>query len=173
MSDGTVLASEVEAGQYMCVRTGSPFGYLIRAFTRSRIDHAFIVLGGGLIAEATTRGVKVDALSKYTGAAAVASTDALTPLQQVKITTCARADAGREYNWRDIGVIALRRLGIKWGWLLRVADDRDALICSELVALSGMAASPPVDWMCGEPAPEFVTPADLAARTETVPVVWD
>lgn len=171
--DSVILASEAEPGQYMCVRTASPFGFMIRLFTQSQYDHAFIVLGPHQVAEATIRGVRVDALAKYAGHLAIASTDALTPQQQAKVCATARSFAGREYNWRDIAILALRRAGARWGWLLRAADDRDALICSELVAVAGMSATPPLDWMCSKAAPEYVTPADLASRPGTVPVAWD
>lgn len=173
MAGDMLLASEVEAGQYMCVRTGGPFGYVIRSVTRSPVNHAFVVLGGGQIAEATLRGVKVDALTKYAGCLAVASSDAQAPVQQVKVVNTARMAAGKEYAWRDIFIIGLRHFGAKWRWLLRAADERDALICSELVCEAGLAAHPAMDWLCGEPEPAMVTPADLASRPGVVPVAWD
>jgi uncharacterized protein YycO len=159
----------LQPGNYVCVQTGSLFGRLIRAFTRSPYDHAFIYCGNGQIVEATARGVRLDSLSLYAGARAVANTgEAMTDAQRATVVAAARSTAGREYNFADITVIALRLLGFRWKWLKRAADDRDADICSEDVCEAGAAAG--LDWQCGEPDPAFVTPADLARRPGVVPV---
>jgi hypothetical protein len=168
-----VLASEIEPGRYVCTRTKSPFGFLIRIFTRSPYDHAFIVLGGGLIAEATNTGTRIDNLDRYKGQLAVANTDELmTTAQRAQVAQAARQLVGREYGWGAIGVIALRKLGLKWGWLLRFADEKDADICSEDVAIAGAAAG--LDWLCGEEDPALVRPDELAARKPYMcSVAWD
>lgn len=164
-------AADLQPGDYLCVRTGSVFGWLIRAFTRSSFDHAFVCLGDGMIAEARVTGVVIDSLGLYRGALAVAnSAEPMTPAQRDAVSAKARSFAGDEYGWGTILVIGLRLLGLRWGWLLRFADDRDALICSELVALAGQAAG--LDWLCSEPEPALVTPADLARRPGVEPVTW-
>lgn len=160
----------LEPGNYVVVRTGSLFGWLIRAFTRSPYDHAFVYVGGGQIVEATAWGVRLDKLALYTGAKAAANTgEPMTTAQRDAVVASARATVGREYNWPDIPVIGLRLLGFKWGWLRRVANDRDADICSEDVAKAGVAAGL-TSWLCGHADPAFVTPADLARRPGVVPV---
>jgi hypothetical protein len=57
----------------------------------------------------------------------------------------------------------LRLLGFRWGWLQRIADDWDALICSELVCLADAVAGL-LSWQCDQDDPAFVTSADLARR---------
>ncbi len=160
----------LQAGDYVVVDTGTLFGWLIRLFTRSKYDHAFIWNGDGTITEATIRGVRVDSPAQYAGHLAAANTgEALTGAQRATIVATARGFAGDEYGFGDIAVIALRLLGFRWGWLRRIADDRDALICSELVCEAGLAAGL-ASWQCGEPDPAYVTPADLAKRPGVGPV---
>lgn len=165
----TLSASDLQPGDYVVLRTGSPFGYLVRTFTRSPFDHAVLYCGHGVIVEATIHGAKIDSLSLYAGALAAANTgETLTAAQRAAIVAKARSFAGLEYGWGAIVTIALRLLGFRWGWLQRIADDKDALICSELVAKSGDAAG--VNWLCGEQDPAFVTPAELSRCPGVVPV---
>jgi uncharacterized protein YycO len=160
----------VEPGDYVVVRTRSMFGYLIRLFTRCPYDHAVLVTGPGEITEAKPSGVRTGSLTEYAGCRAAANTgDTLTHAQRAIIVAKAKTVTGDEYGFADIAVIGLRLLGFRWGWLRRVAADRDALICSELVCEAGLAAGL-VSWQCGEPDPAFVTPADLAARPAVHPV---
>lgn len=166
-----VSSTDLQPGSYLCVRTGSLFGFLVRLFTRSQFDHAFVYLGGGEIAEATVWGSRIDALASYSGALAVAnSAEVMTAPERQDVCAKARSLAGEEYGWGTILVISLRLLGVRWGWLLRFADDRDAVICSELVAESGQAAG--VDWLCGESEAALVTPAELAERRVMRSVKW-
>lgn len=159
----------IEAGRYICVRTGTWFGGIIGACTRSRFDHVAISNGDGTVTEATPRGVHVSPLSSYAGHLAVANlAEPMTAAQRATVTATAKTWIGREYAFGDIGVIGLRLLGIKWSWLLGLSDTRDAVICSELAALSGKAAG--LDWLCGEPDAAYVEPAQLARRPGVVPV---
>jgi len=168
-----VLASEIEPGRYVVVQTKSMFGRVIRLFTRSPFDHTFIVLGGGFIAEATLRGTRIDQIDQYRGRLAVTNTDEpMTTEERAQVVVAARKLAGRDYNYRAIGVIALRLLGANWGWLLKAADDKDADICSEDVAVAGSAAG--LDWLCGEAEAALVRPDELAARKPYMcSVAWD
>lgn len=163
-------ASDLLPGSYVVVNTGTLFGWFIKRFCGGSYDHAFIWNGDGTITEATVKGVKVDSPAQYAGHLAAANTgETLTDAQRAAIVAKARSFAGLEYGWGDIAVIALRLLGFRWGWLQRVADDRDALICSELVCKAGLAAGL-ASWQCMEPDPAFVTPADLSRRPGVVPV---
>jgi hypothetical protein len=168
-----VLASEIRPGHYLCLKTRSPFGALIRLFTRSPWDHAVLVTSPGEIVQATLRGVKHGPLAQFAGCQAVASTgEHLAPWTRDEITAAGVARVGEEYAYTLIGVIALRKLGLRQGWLLRASDDKDAVICSELVALAGQAAR--LDWLCGEPSPATVRPDELAGREPFMhPVAWD
>ena len=167
-----VFASELKQGSYCVVRTRGLFGYIIRAFTASTVDHAFVVLGGGLIAEATVYGCKVDGIAQYQGQTMFTDVgDRISASQRSQICKQARSYAGREYGWSDIALIGLRRLGLRAGWLRRVLRDRDALICSELVCVAGTAGGQ--NWFCGTGDAALVTPAELARRPGMERVIWD
>lgn len=159
----------IEAGRYIVVHTGTWFGSVISACTRSKFDHVLVSIGGGMAVEATPKGVHVSPLSRYAGHPAVANLDEpMTGEQRATVVATARSWVGREYAFADLGVIGLRLLGIKWGALIRLSDTRDTVICSELAALAGKAAE--LDWLCGEPQAAYVQPAELAKRPGVVPV---
>lgn len=168
---GVVLTSEVEAGRYICVKTRSPFGWVIRVFTRSLFDHALINLGNGDIAEATVTGVRIDRLDSYRGQPACANTaEPMTGAQRAAVCVKARSFAGMEYGWGTVMLIGLRSMGARSRWLTRMLTDRDALICSQMVCLSSAPQGP--DWQCGEMSPEFVEPAGLARRPGVERLMW-
>jgi len=166
------LASEIQPGRYICLKTRSPLGWLIRVVCRSPFDHAALVTAPGVITEATLRGVRQSPLPKYRGCfAAVNAAEIITGEQAAAIVIKGRAFARDEYAFPLLIVIALRKLGIKWRWILRLAEDRDAVICSELVAASGQVAY--LDWLCGESSPETVRPDQLGARLAMRRLYWD
>ena len=173
MSPPFVLASELVPGDYVCLKTKSLFGAMIRLFTRSQYDHAVLVIAPGEIVQATLRGVRRSPLSDFHGCMAVANSgEAVTGLARVTIVAAASARVGHEYAYALIPVIGLRRLGLRWAWLLKISDDKDADICSELVSAAGQTAGE--DWLCGEPSPACVTPPELSARKPFMrSVVWD
>jgi hypothetical protein len=163
------MATDIEAGRYIAVHTGTPFGAVICACTRSKFDHVAVSIGGGQVVEATPRGVHVSPLANYAGHLAVANlAEPMTSQQKWTVAAAAQSFVGREYAFGDLAVIELRRLGLTWPWLIHLADTRDALICSELAALCGRQAG--LDWLCGEPDPAYVQPAELARRPGVVPV---
>ena len=166
-----VLASEMAPGQYVTVDTGTLFGCVISAVTSSPADHAFLHLGDGLIAEAVPSGVQVTSISKYRHRPMWACGDALSAPQQVLACKAARSFAGEEYGWADLALIALRRLGLHSPLLRRALRDRDALICSQMIALCGLAAGLP-SWLCGRDDPALVTPADLLGRPGCARMGW-
>ena len=170
-----VLASELEAGRYICLKTGSLFGALIRLMCGSPYDHVAVMVAPGEIVQATVRGVKRTPLSDFHGAmACVNSAEDMTAIQRDGVVKYALACDGFEYQWQLIFVLGLRKLGLTWPWLLKVAADKGAMICSELAAAAGMSAQPALTgWKCGYPSVMLVKPSDLAARRCTVPVVWD
>lgn len=168
---GTVLSTELLPGQYCCVRTGSVFGLAIRACTHSIVDHAFVCLGDGMIVEATVSGVKVNSIDQYHGAAMfVDAGDFLTTEQRLAVCDTARSFAGREYGWGTIALIGLRLMGERSPRVTRLLSDRDAVICSQLVAEAGTAGGQ--DWMCGQESAEFVEPAQLLLRPGMERVRW-
>jgi hypothetical protein len=163
MTGPFILGSEVEPGRYIALRTGSPFGAVVRAFTGSEYDHVIIPVGGDECVEATTRGVKRSPLSKYRNALAAANVaEDMTGLARLTVVKTVERYVGDEYAFPGITVIGLRKLGLTWGWLPKASNDRDAVFCSELVALGGQAAG--LDWLCGTGDPALVTPGMLAVR---------
>ena len=169
---GTVLSTELREGSYCCVRTKGPFGLLIRTFTRSLVDHAFINLGHGMIAEATPWGVQVNSIDRYHGQPMFTDAgDVLTTQQRLEVCDKARSFTGREYGWGAILLITLRLMGGRSPRVTRLLSDQDAVICSQLVAECGAAVG--VDsWLCGRENAEFVEPADLLLRRGMERVRW-
>ena len=169
----TIFASDLRPGNYCCISTASLFGRVIRMATRSRYDHAVLVLGGGDIVEATVTGVRVSRLASYSGRPMCANAaEAMTDTQRAGVCAKGRSFAGDEYGWGTIALIALRLAGIRSRWLTRLLSDRDAVICSQLVCEAGEAEGL-TSWQCGEPSPQFVEPAELARRPGMERVIWD
>jgi hypothetical protein len=172
---GVVLASELQPGTYVCLRTRSLFGWAVRAFTRSPYDHAVLVTAPGGIVQATVRGVKVGLLSQFRGCVAVAnSAEPIAEDARLAIATKGLSYVGDEYAFPLVLVTGLRKLGLSWPWLVRVCQDNDAVFCSELVCLAGTATSPAQPWLCGEPSAATVRPDEMADRSPFMrAVVWD
>jgi len=155
---------DVEAGRYICIRTRSLPGALIRLVTHSRYDHAVISTGSGHIIEARAPGgVRASSLSAYAGCAMAADTaEDLTAAERAAVVAAARAREGEGYDYAQLADDALAQFGLPWRWLLRWTFTARRLVCSELVAECGVAAG--LDsWSCGKPV-AAVTPADLARR---------
>lgn len=168
-----VLASELQPGTYVCLKTRTWLGWLVRLFCRSPFDHAVLVVAPGEIVQATTKGVHRGPLPQFRGCLAVANAgDRIWSHDREAIVAKALTYAGDEYAFPAIVVIGLRKLGLKWNWLLRASADKDAVFCSELVALAGRAGHQ--DWNCSEETAATVTPAQLAGRAPYMrSVVWD
>ena len=151
-------------GTYACVRTGGFYAWLIRVGTRSRYNHAFLVVDdhGGII-EAAPRGARRAMLADYRADSLLFDVnEQITDAQRARVAAKAETLLGTPYGWTDIVRLALRCAGVKWGWLTAAADKERAMICSQLVAICGDAAG--LDWNCGREAPAAVTPGDLASR---------
>ena len=168
-----VLASELLPGAYICLNTRSPLGKVVSWFCKSPYDHAILVTGPDEIIQATVFGVRKGTLSQFKGRTAVANAaEDMTAGQRDVAVTRARGFLGDKYGFATLLVIAARKLGFRHRWLLRFCDNRDVLICSELVAFCGQAAG--LDWLCGEAEPALVRPDELAGRKPFMrTVVWD
>jgi hypothetical protein len=148
-------------GYYGLVRTPGEIPWLIRRATRSRYDHAFITLGDGQIAEAEPGHVRISPIVKYAAARTLAFStgEQLTDVQRTAVAAKARSLAGAGYNFAAIAEQALADMGWQWRWLVRFAANDHDLDCSQLVAVSGVAAGV-TQWLCGKQADQ-VTPGDL------------
>lgn len=153
------------AGSYGVVKTGGFFALVVRILCRSRFDHAFIVIDdlGGII-EAEPTGARTNNIGVYAGLPMlINSGETLTDQQRALVADAARHYLGTPYAFLDIVRLALASLGIRWRWLTAEADDENAMVCSTLVAATGVKAGLDT-WLCGEPSPALVRPADLAKR---------
>jgi hypothetical protein len=173
MSD-VAFVSELTPGTYMCLRTESLLGAVVRAGTHSPYDHAVLVSAPGRCIQATVRGVTEGPLTAFTGCMAVANAAeaaAMTSHVREVIVAEARSMVGDEYDFPLLATLGLRLAGFRWQWLLNETSRKGAVICSELVAMAGQAGYQ--DWTCGTGNPALVTPAMLAARPGLESVAWD
>ena len=163
--------TEIGTGRYVCVKTPGFLAQIIRWACRSKFNHVFITGPDGLIAEATLRGVHLSLLSEYAGCLAVANLDEpMTPAQEGEVWAAAEAMAGEPYNYPDLLVIAAADLGWHWNLAFRLLGKPPWRICSQLAAMAGAAAKPPMNWFCNDRYADQVTPAALARRPGVVSV---
>jgi uncharacterized protein YycO len=151
------------AGLYGVVKTSGLVPWVIRRATHSQFDHAFVVLEDGAVVEAEPAGVRLGHLSEYYGCRiAINSAEEMSVEQHAAVVAAAKAMIGVPYD--DLAIVddGIEALGWHWRWLARHAAGNGELICSALVARAGHAAS--LDWSCGQPDFEQVTPALLARR---------
>lgn len=154
------MATTPAPGEYGVVRTKGFVAWAIRLFTRSQVNHAFIVLEDGhSIVEAQAVGAVVADLSKWDGHLIVYSRIHANPLTAAAVITAARGLLGRRYNFLDLVALALLLLGRRWDWLLERAQRSDRLICSQLVDRAFRDAGQAL-FDDGRPDGE-VTPGDL------------
>lgn len=156
--------SGLEPGRYGCVNSGGLLSWLIRKATHSAYDHAFIVGDNGQVVEAAASGVRVAWLSEYAGKPlAFNIAEQMSDQQRRKVVDYAVKAVNEPYSYLDLGLLGLNALGWHWRVLFRLLGKQHVTICSQLVAASGAAAG--LDWMCGRPNADEVTPADLANRS--------
>jgi len=156
------------AGLYFVVKTHGFIPWLIRRACHSWADHAGVVLEDGAIVEAEPGGVRLGHLSEYYGCRiAINSGEEITAQQRAAVVAAARATIGIHYDDLAIADDGLETLGVHWQWLAKRAAGNGELICSALVARAGRAAG--LDWACGQPDFEQVTPAMLSRRSGMQP----
>ena len=171
---GVAFVSELVPGTYMCLRTGSFLGAVVRAGTHSQYDHAVLISAPGRCIQATVHGVIESPLTAFTGCMAVANAvegGGMAGHVREAIVAEARSLVGQEYDYPLLATLGLRLAGLRWNWLLKETSRKGAVICSELVAMAGQAGYQ--DWTCGSGNPALVTPAMLAARPGLESVAWD
>lgn len=166
-----VTASSLEPGRYVCLQTPGWMGWIIRKATRSSFNHVVVTGPDGLIVEATPHGVRVTSLSRYANHLACANLDEpMTAAQGLQVWAAAESMVNEPYNWPDLLVLGAEDLGWHWNLLFKVLGSPPWRICSQLVALAGAAAKPPLNWRSGDTYADQVTPAQLALRPGVVPV---
>jgi uncharacterized protein YycO len=162
-------------GDYVCIDLTYPLwkawdwipNKAIKHFTHSQFSHAFVVVSdGGYIVEARPTGAQLGHIQKYidAGYKMQVSTTNLTDQQRDDIAKNAISFIGTPYNFADIAYLALYTNGLQWNWLLKKIVRIKSMICSQLVAESGVMAGV-TSWQCGKSDPQLVTPADLDRLT--------
>jgi hypothetical protein len=137
-------------------------GWAIRTFTHSQFDHAFVVVDNdGTIVEADPRGASVAHISKYNHLQMYVSQTILTNEERDAIAQNAMDCVGIGYGFLDIICLALVQFKLPYKILFRYVLSQKRMICSQLVAYSGVTAGV-TSWLCGKPYAQLVTPADLA-----------
>jgi cell wall-associated NlpC family hydrolase len=153
-------------GDYIVVRTHGVIATLSCWITRSRFNHAAIVIENGQVIEAEPGGVRIRPLSEYDGHLMLANTAEPTLAEErAQVVEFARSAIARPYAYAADLVDGLEHLGLRWRFLGRFTEGRRAVMCSMLVADAGDAAGL-TGWQCGKASAAEVVPGDLAARIE-------
>lgn len=156
-------------GDYFVARTDTIPGWFIRLFTRSKWNHAGILVSHKRTVEAFGRRVRFGRPTAYR--TVLWSGETLTEVQRQKIIVEAIGDVGKGYGWADIIALGLWTWGIRWAWLDRIVANQKRLICSQLVAQCYADAG--ITLIPGK-RPQQVTPGDLAdhIRQRPIPTNW-
>lgn len=166
---------DVQPGRYGVVDlrptgVGRIVAAAIRLGTRSPWCHAFIVMPGGQVIEATPRGARWGSLERYFNEPSVAFND-LEPFsaEQLQVTCrCARGMLGVRYSFLDIFALFCASISLGRPFRKRLARS-DRMICSQLVDEAYRRAG--VHLFNDGRLPQDVTPADLGLRLATRP--WE
>lgn len=135
----------------------------IRLVTRSRWNHAYVVVHGGYVVEATPRGARLAPMAEYTGCeVAYNDEEPKTVVQRDAIVAAAMDLVGTPYNFVDILALGLAGLGQRSKWLRERVHNCHGMICSQLVDEAYLRAG--VHLYDDGRLPGDVTPGDLADR---------
>ena len=148
-----------EVGEFFVVRTNGWAAWLIRAVTRSEVNHAGIYVGGGRVVEAQPSGAVLGYTIVYPGA--IWSGAAITQGRGQRIADAALGLRGTPYSWLDCLAIGLADI---FGHALpKPIRDRlrlpNHLMCSQLVDTAYLAAG--VHLFDDNRLPGDVSPGDL------------
>lgn len=135
------MASDPQPGDFAVVSASGPGGLLISAMEtiayshETSFDHAFIYLGGGMIAQAETSGAQITHLGTYDHILWSAGLLDPTPAQRDAICAAARGyvTARTGYSFLDYAAIAAHRFHIPVPGLRRYIASTHRMICSQLV----------------------------------------
>jgi hypothetical protein len=140
-------------------------GKMIRGFTHSGYDHAFIITSGdGDIVEARPGGARRSHISEYDGLKMIFSSTDMTADQRNGIIETANTCTGTGYGYLDICYLGLYLKGFQNKYLFDLVTDENRMICSQLVAYCGDMHGVE-EWLCGKSHSQLVTPGNLADLT--------
>jgi cell wall-associated NlpC family hydrolase len=138
-------------------------GWAIRFGTDSKVNHAFVYVGGGQIVEAAPGGARINDVDAYDNI--TWSHSQPWAITRHHIAHAARGMVGTPYGWLDIFAIALaqgrtgRLVNDRTWWVKRV-QRTDRLICSQLVDLAYQQSG--IHLFNDGRLPGLVSPGDLA-----------
>jgi len=124
-----------EIGDYMVVATSGWQARGIRLVTRSKVNHAMVLVAPGRVVEADPGGASEVDLAGYNGMPQWWSHLPLTSGQRESIAAHARSHIGAPYSWVDDACIAAADL-FGWHvplWVRWQLARPDRLMCSQLV----------------------------------------
>jgi uncharacterized protein YycO len=119
-------------GDYFVVRTGGWAGALIRTVTRSRVNHAgLIIRDDGTTVEAQPKGARY---GKVPANCYIVHVPYATDEDRYQAVNAALACVGVGYNWTGLAALAAAQYGLGWlpGVKAKLAS-LDNLFCSQLV----------------------------------------
>lgn len=147
----------VRAGDVALVRSAGFVAWCIRLGTRSRFNHARLVIDD---ADGTLEANPGGAQFGYVSATDLIVSPPLTDAQRAKIPDIARSLHGIPYAFADVAAIGLAQFGLTLPSVKRRLARPDRLFCSQLVdqawSLAGFQA-----FNDGRP-PQDVSPGDIA-----------
>jgi len=147
----------MQAGDIAMVKTTAIWGALIRVFTRSRYDHAVLILNDrGLAVEAVPSGARYC----YVQPEDIVVSPPLTSDQRLVVRAKGHALIGTRYNFLDVGLLGLAQLGVRAEWLRKRLARADRLFCSQLIDLALQDAG--YHLFEDGRLPQNVSPGDLA-----------
>ena len=135
---------------------------LIRLVTRSKWNHALLLLGDDSCVEAEPSGAALGTGSAY--ATQEVSALVLSSVQVEAVCAAALSLVGTPYGFLDIVSVGLLQYGIRLGFIRRRVERSNCLICSQLVDECYRRAG--VHLFSDGRIPMDVTPGDLARLVE-------
>jgi hypothetical protein len=153
-------------GQFAVVATPGLMARLIRIVTRSKVNHAFLLVAPGRIIEAEPGGAAESDMANYDGMPIWWSAIALSDAQRADIVKAAQGHIGDGYSWVDDACIALTDI---FGWHVpsavrkRLANPH-RLECAQLVDIAYAQAG--IQLFDDGRLPGDVAPSDLLLLIE-------
>lgn len=126
-------------GDYFVVRTPGFAGRVIRVATRSRVNHAGVIVtaDGGTVEmqPRSWRWWRGACVNDHVPADAYIVSPPLRDGQRRGVAALAERyrDVGTRYNWLGLVALYLAQRGVRWRWVLDVCRDSRNLFCSQLV----------------------------------------
>ncbi|MBP2370197.1 hypothetical protein [Pseudonocardia parietis] len=147
---------QVQPGDLFLLTTPGMPGRVIRLVTRSRVNHAGIVVDeAGTTVEAMPRG----AMHGQVGPRHIIVRPPMSDVQRAMVVTAARRFVGTPYGFADIAALGLAWFGLRPAFIRRRIARSSRVICSQLVVLCLLAAG--IRLYVDDRLPQDVTPGDL------------